>query len=182
MTLDPDDFGIGNDFGSFNAFGGQRGLVPADADDCGTSAPFLYLIMMSLGPGLSTEKAVLSYVHGYPEFHRQIQQLSLAVSAAGVRVRDFGLLKNDFDDNLKPYSPEEIWIFDLAVDVIAMLGCVDGLSNSSLARFKQNVRSLDGEVTAHAWKHGLKKAGAGPAQFQELRARVPRHQPNPARY
>ncbi len=180
VTLDPDNFG-GFD-GILDMFGGARALVPAGVDDCNTSAPFLYLMMTTFAPGLSGEKAVLSYVHQDPEFHRQIQQLTTAVSAAGVRVRDSGLLKSDFDENLKVYSPEEIWIFDLAVDVIAMLGCVDGLSDSSLARFKSNLRSLDAEVTAHAWKHGLKKAGTGPAQFQQLRARVPHHRPNPARY
>jgi hypothetical protein len=38
-----------------------------------------------------------------------------------VRVRDARLLKDSFDDNLKVYEPAEIWLADLAIDVIAML-------------------------------------------------------------
>jgi hypothetical protein len=102
-----------------------------------TSSPFLSLIMSTLGPGLSTEPAVREYVDAYPEFHQKIRELSQAVSAAGVRVRDFGLLRSEFDGNLRVFAPEEIWMFDLAVDVIAMLGCVQGLSNASLAQFRE---------------------------------------------
>lgn len=156
-------------------------LVPTGTDNCETCAPFLYLIMACLGSALSSETAVLQYTHGLPEFHKQIRQLSAAVSEAGVRVRDSGRLRSDFDDTLRIYSPEEIWLFDLAVDVIAMLGCVQGLSSSSLALYKSDVRRLDDEVHTHTWKHALKKAGAGPAQFQELRGGVPRHKPNPFR-
>ncbi len=159
-----------------------QGLVPEGTDGCWTSAPFIYLIMSCLGPGLSTESAVRDYVGAYPEFHRQIRELSTAVSEAGVRVRDEGRLHSDLDDNLRVYTPDELWMFDLAVDLIAMLGSVDGLSNQSLAEFKSNVRTLDDEVHTHTWKRGVKKAGAGPAQFQELRQRVPHHTPNPMRY
>ena len=159
-----------------------QGLVPDGTDNCWTSAPFIYLILACLGSGLTSESAVLNYVREYPEFHRQIRELSTAVSDAGVRVRDEGRLRSDMDDNLRVYTPDEIWMFDLAVDLIAMLGSVDGLSNQSLAEYKNNVRTLDDEVHAHTWKKGVKKAGAGPVQFQELRQRVPHHVPNPMRY
>jgi hypothetical protein len=157
------------------------GLVPPDTDNCSTSSPFLYLIMASLGT-LSTEQPVLAYTHSDPAFHQQVQHLSAAVSAAGERVRDEGRIRNDFDDNLRIFSPVEIWLFDLAVDVIAMLGSLMGLSNASLALYKDNVRTLDDEVHTHTWKHGLKKAGAGPEEFRELRQRVPHHPVHPMRY
>jgi hypothetical protein len=159
-----------------------QGLVPDDVDDCMTSSPFLFLIMSTLGPGLSTEPAVLAYVNAYPEFHQKIRELSAAVSAAGVRVRDFGLLRSQFDGNLRVFAPEEIWMFDLAVDVIAMLGCVQGLSNASLAQFRDNMRTLDEDVASHAWRKSLSQAGNGLPQFHDLRASVPRHAPNPQRY
>lgn len=156
-------------------------LVPGDVDDCSTSSPFLYLLLASLGPGLSTEPAVIQCVQQLGLLG-EIQELSRAVSAGGVRVRDYGLIRNDFDDNLHPFTPEEIWVFDLAIDLVAMLGCVDGLPDRSLALFKNNVRTLDDEVTSHTWKKHLKKAGAGPERFRDLRARVPRHAPHAARW
>ncbi|HET9899441.1 MAG TPA: hypothetical protein VFQ44_31325 [Streptosporangiaceae bacterium] len=159
-----------------------QGLVPEGTDNCWTSAPFIYLILSCLGSGLSSESAVRRYVSAYPEFHADIRALSTAVSTAGARVRDEGRLRSDLDDNLKVYTPDEIWLFDLAVDLIAMLGSVDGLSNQRLAEFKNNVRTLDDEVQSHTWKRGVKKAGTGPARFQELRHRVPQHRPNPMRY
>jgi len=113
--------------------------------------------------------------------HQQVRDLITAVSAAGVRVRDDGLIKSDFDDNLKVYTPEEIWCCDLAIDVLAMLGSVEGLSPSNLAQFKTDVRRLDDEVNSHRWKHELKKAGAGLPQFQQLRTLVPHHTINPFR-
>jgi hypothetical protein len=154
-------------------------LVPDDVDDCSTSSPFLYLTLATLGPGLSTEPAVRQYVEAMG-LRSDLQKLAQAVSAGGVRVRDYGLIRNDFDDNLHPFTPEEIWVFDLAIDVIAMLGCADGLPDRSLALFKSNLRNLDEEVTSRTWKHQLKKAGNGPAQFHELRAKIPRHTPHPS--
>jgi hypothetical protein len=156
-------------------------LVPDDVDDCMTSSPFLFLALATLGPGLSTETAVREYVQELG-LRSVVQELSRAVSAAGVRARDSGLLRSEFDDNLKVFAPEEIWLFNLAFDVIAMLGCIDGLSDRSLAQFKSNLRSLDDEATSHTWKKQLKKAGDGPGQFRELRARIPHHTPHPSRY
>lgn len=147
-----------------------------------TSSPFVFLIMSALGPGLSTEKAVIDYVSAYPDFHQAIRDLSAAVSEAGARARDSGMLRGEFDDNVRVYSPIEIWMFDLAVDVIAMLGAVDGLSNAELFRFKDNVRTLDQEVSSRYWQSCLRQAGPGVPQFQQLRASVPRHVINPSRY
>lgn len=171
VNLDADNF---SNIGDSDGPSGLGGLVPSGTDNCTTCAPFLHLIMASFGV-LTTEAAVLKYTHGFPDFHKQIQQLVAEVSAAGVRARDSGQLKNDRDDSLRIYSPEEIWMFDLAVDLIAMLGCMQGLADSSLVLYKRNVRTLDSLVVTHAWKHALKKAGAGPAQFQELRSGAPHH-------
>lgn len=163
------------------SFDDQVSLVPANADDCMTSAPFLFLTLSTLGPALSIEPAVQEYTRHQPGLHAKIRALSTAVSAAGVRVRDDGLLKDDFDDNLKVYTPEEIWLFDLAIDVIAMLGTLGGLPKAKHAQVASNLRSLDQSVDTHTWKKELKKAGAGPAEFRELRAGLPRHTPSPGR-
>jgi hypothetical protein len=147
-------------------------LMPAGVDNCGTSAPFLYLALTTFGL-LSLQPEVKAYLQREPLLLPQIRALIMAVSAAGVRVRDAALLKDDFDENLGVYAPEEIWIFDLAFDVIALIGAIDGLSGQTRARVASNMRSLDEKAHSHTWKKDMKKAGEGPAAWDELRARVP---------
>jgi len=154
--------------------GGGLGLVPPGTDDCGTSAPFLYLTLAALGSGLSYEPVVREYARTNPGQAARIRALSTAVSAAGVRVRDAGLLKDSFDENLRVYTAEEIWTFELAIDVIAMLGALDGLPGQARARAAEDVRTLDETAHGHTWRKGLKQAGTGPAEFQQLRAEIPR--------
>jgi hypothetical protein len=153
-------------------FRDQAGLVPDGLDDCFTSAPFLYLALSTFGM-LSSEPAVQQYMRGVPQLLQQIRALSTAVSTAGVRVRDAGLLRDDYDQRLTVYTPEEIWTFDLGFDVIAMIGALDGLPGKTRAQLVSNMRLLDDNAHSHTWKHDLKKAGDGPAAFQELRAKVP---------
>lgn len=105
----------------------------------------------------------------------KIQQLSRAVGATGVRVRDAGLLKDSFDENLHVYTVEEIWTFDLAVDVIAMLGALDGLPGGTRASLINSLRLLDRNAHGHTWKKAVKKAGQGPESRSELRAQIPHH-------
>jgi hypothetical protein len=147
-------------------------LMPEDVDDCWSSSPFLYLALATFGL-LSVQPEVQQYMQGEPLLLQQIRALITAVSAAGARVRDAGLLKNDFDENLEVYTPEEIWIFDLAFDVITLVGAVDGLSRQTRARVVGNMRSLNEKAQSHTWKKDMKKAGEGPAAWHELRARVP---------
>jgi hypothetical protein len=147
-------------------------LVPDGVDNCGTSAPFLYLTLTTFG-FLSTVSQVKEYMRGEPGLLQHIRALTTAVSDAGVRVRDTGLLKDDFDDNLTVYTPEEIWTFDLAFDVIAMLGALNGLDGQTRARIVSNMRSLNRESSSHAWKKDMKKAGDGPLALREFRSQVP---------
>ncbi|HEY0937652.1 MAG TPA: hypothetical protein VGD91_28425, partial [Trebonia sp.] len=105
----------------------QVSLVPEDVDDCASVAPFLYLALSSLGL-LGAQPEVREYLRGQPWLLEQVRALSTAVSAAGVRVRDAGLLKDSFDSNLAVYTPPEIWTFDLSFDAIAQLGLLEGLS------------------------------------------------------
>jgi hypothetical protein len=155
-------------------------LVPDDADDCSTSAPFLYAMLGSLKWVLSPEPVVQQFVGSQPGLRDQIRTLTTAVSAAGVRVRDGGLIRNDFDNNLDVYTTDDIWTFNLATDVIAMLGALDDLPAEPRAKAASNLRSLDGEVVKHHWRKELKKANDGPAGFRELRARTPQHKAHPA--
>lgn len=160
--------------------GGPTGLVPAGVDDCSSCSPFIYLILSVLGLVLSGEPAVEAYTSARPELLQQIRALSAAVSEAGVRVRDAGSLRSDIDNRLILYTAEQIWTFDLASDVIAMLSELDDLPPDVRATATRQLRSLDQEVHSHTWKRGVKKAGEGPEAFRDLRATVPRHKPRPA--
>jgi hypothetical protein len=161
------------------SLGPDSGLVPDGVDDCSSSAPFLYMLLSALGPGLSPERAVQDYLHQEPAFRQAVRALATAVSQAGVRVRDAGLLRGDSGDRLKVFIPEEIWTFDLAVDVVRMLCELDGLTEETRARISENVGLVDQERVSHLWRKGLKKAGDGPDEFRELRYRVIRHSPSP---
>jgi hypothetical protein len=147
-------------------------LVPDDVDH-ESVAPFIYLTLVTLG-SLTRERAVVAYLGAEPGLRQKIRQVSAAVGAAGVRVRDAGLLKGSFDENLRVYTPEEIWTFDLAIDVIALLGTLDGLPGGTRASIADTLRLLSQSTHTHTWKKDLKNAGQGPEAFRELRAQVPR--------
>lgn len=165
----------------YRSYHGGHALVPDDLDDCSTSSPFIYLTLAVLGPALTAEPAIQQYLRANPGLVTQIRALATAVSEAGVRVRDAGLLKDSLDENLRVYTPGEIWTFDLAFDVIAMLGAVEGLSGKARAMVADDLRSLDQTAHSHTFKKELKRAGADLEEFRELRAKVPRHELHPAR-
>jgi hypothetical protein len=160
--------------------GGQTGLIPRDDEAHSSFAPFVYLTLSAFSL-LSFEPAVQAWTHRQPALHQQVRALNAAVVATGVRVRDGGLLEDDFDDSLGAYTPDEIWTFDLGIDVIAMLGALDGLRGGTRSQVASDLRSLDQSVLSRTWDKDLKKAGDGPPAFRDLRAAVPRHTPRPAR-
>ena len=158
----------------FESPASQAGLLPRDLDDCMTSAPFLALILSTFYL-LGLQDAVRQFTARNRALHQQIRALTVATSAAGVRVRDAGLLKDDFDNNLGVYTPDEIWTFNLAIDVIARLGALEGLPPSTHAQIASDLKSLYDSAGSHTWKKELKKAGDGVPQFRELRAAIPPH-------
>ena len=130
---------------------------------------------------LAGDSVVRQYASAQPEAQHAIRELSRAVAAAGTRVRDTGQMRDSFDQNLRYYTAEEIWLFDLAIDVIAMLGSLGGLPPGTRARLVDDLRLLDNNVSNHHWKKEVRQVGTGPAPFRELRAHVPHHQPHPGR-
>jgi hypothetical protein len=154
----------------------------------GTDVPFLDLLLVQLGYGpsygLSAEQAVRDFVHGQPGMYEQIREAGTAVYRAGARARNHGLLRSSFDDSLRPYSADEIWCMDLAIDVLAMLAAVPGLSGGARFSALDALRDLYMTCSGHAWHKQVKHAVAGPHEFRELRARIPvrpKHLPKPGR-
>jgi hypothetical protein len=152
-------------------------LLPAEVDDEGV-APFIALIISSFRL-LGTQALIMEVTSRPPGLLPAIRALCTAVGAAGVRVWDAGLLSGEFDDSIKHYTPEEIWLCDLAVDVIAGLGGVEGLPRRIRVLVVENVQCLDDQVTKRTWQQDLKAARDGIPAFAELRATTPHHKPNP---
>jgi hypothetical protein len=147
-------------------------LVPEDVDRCALSSVFLSAALSATWM-LGTEPVVQEYMHREPRLIPQIRALSTAVSAAGGRVYDADLVGNRYDGSFEMYTPGEIWIFDLAFDVIALLRARDGLSRQTLTVVAGSMRWTDDLARRSAWKKAIKAAGEGPAAWHELRVRVP---------
>ena len=83
----------------------------------------------------------------------------------------------------REYALDEIWTINLAIDVLAMLNIVDGVSSNANDTVANCVREFDWAVQrlGQLWRTQLKKAGDGPPVFRQLRAGVPHRTPNPTR-
>jgi hypothetical protein len=137
--------------------------------------PGIALILSTLR-NLGKDVAVQNYLDGVPGLRHAIRTLSIALGAAGARIRDPGLMRDDFDDNPAYYAPDEIWACDLALDVIAALGSIEGVAGGWHAEARSTVRTFDVEQPGdqrRAWQKGLKAAGAGPEAFRQMRAQIP---------
>jgi hypothetical protein len=98
------------------------------------------------------------------------------VAKFGVRVREAQGPRLVIDESIKHYSAEEIWMIDLAIDVVAMLATSGG-SLSDRDMILSDLRTADKHAHSRHWRHQVHKAGAGPAQFRQLRELIPHHQP-----
>jgi hypothetical protein len=152
------------------------GLVPSEFIT-GTSVPFIDRILGALGhgqySGLSGDQAVREFVRGQPGLYEQIREVSAVAGGAGTRVRDSGQLRSSVDDNLKYYTPDELWCLDLAVDVIAMLALLPGVPGNFRFQMMDRVHELMSTLTGHHFHKEVKHAVDAPAAFRGLRSRVP---------
>ena len=156
--------------------GSDAELVP-NGLDYQVVAPFIYLTLATLDL-LGGDPVVRQYTGAEPKAHSAIRELSRAVAGAGVRVRDSGRVRDEFEEHMRLFTADEFWMFDLAIDVIAMLGSLGGLKPGTHALVLRDLRSLDVHAHSHHWKREVHKAGDGPAAFRELRAHVPHHKPH----
>lgn len=160
-------------------FGDEAGLVP-DGLGASTLAPFIYLMLSTLSL-LGGEPTVRQYGQANPDAYRAIRALSTQVAEAGIRVRDTAKGGDMFAEHMRMFTPEEYWKFNLALDVIAMFATSGGLSADTHALVIDDLRTLDGDASSHHWKHEVKKAGDGPAEFRDLRSHIPHHKLHPYR-
>jgi hypothetical protein len=122
------------------------------------------------------ELAVQNYLDRAPGLRNAIRSLSLALGAAGARIRDSGVMKDVWDDKLDHYTPDEIWMCDLGVDVIAMLASIEGLRGRMQAEARTTLHTFDGDESPgqrRVWRRGLEAAGAGPEAFRQMREQIP---------
>jgi hypothetical protein len=159
-------------------------LVPPDCSGW-TDVPFIDLLLVELGYspsyGLSAEPAVRDFVRSQPGAYEQIRAVTAVASRAGERARDSGQLKSTLDDNLKYYTSDEIWCFDLALDVLAMLAVVPGVSGDARFRALDAVRTLSVTCHGHFWHKHVRQAVDAPADFGNLRSRVPARPAHPSK-
>jgi hypothetical protein len=157
--------------------GPQDGLIPEGLDFEGAPA-FVYDTLCSLRM-LGHEPPVQQYLQANPGIRAPILALSQVVAETGVRVGQVEKERPTIAERLKLYTPEEIWEFDLAIDVTAMFAANGGLTPDSRVILRSHLDFASELLSSHRWKHELHKAGQGPGQFRALRAHVPRHHPKP---
>jgi hypothetical protein len=148
-------------------------LTPAGLDYDAVTIPFIDRTISVLNR-LNDEPVVRQYAWAHPDVCSAIVSLSRAVFDIGIRVQANG---HDWDEHLRHFTAEEIWMVDLAVDVVTMFLDNGGLRHggdgiaSDLRRAEQH-----GHTDGHHWKKQVHNAGEGPAGFRGLRGRVPRRQ------
>ena len=149
-------------------------LTPAGLDYDAVTIPFIDRTISVLNR-LNDEPVVRRYARAHPDACRAIVALSQAVFDIGIRAQRNG---HDWDEHLRHFTAGEIWMVDLAVDVVTMFldngglrGDGDGIA-SDLRRAEQH-----GHMDGRHWRKQVQDAGDGPEGFRGLRGRVPRRQP-----
>ena len=106
-----------------------------------------------------------------------VEALSDAVVAAGQRVRDAGLVLSDRAVDLKIYQPAEVWTFNLAADLIALLVVVPNFPKVKRIAVRDILVHLDAGLGSHWCRSTIGNASPGPEQLQALRQALPRREP-----
>jgi hypothetical protein len=149
-------------------------LTPAGLDYDAVTIPFIDRTISVLNR-LNDEPAVRQYARAHPDACRAIVALSQAVFDTGIRAQRNG---HDQDEHLRHFTAGEIWMVDLAVDVVTMF-----LDNGGLRRGGDGIASdlrraeQHGHMDGRHWKKQVQNAGDGPEGFRGLRGRVPGRQP-----
>lgn len=144
--------------------------------DFGATSPFIDRTLFAMLE-LNDVPFVQQYMRANPDARKAIFELNRAVAAFAVRVRQAVGPRLVIDESIKHYSAEEMWMIDLAIDVVAMFATSGGSLTGSRGMIISDLRSIDKHAHSRPWRHQVHKAGAGPAQFRQLRELIPHHQP-----
>jgi hypothetical protein len=137
------------------------------------------MILVGL-PLLEDQLAIEQYITRAPQEYSAILALTTSIIDVGVRFRGTypdGDIRNS-GSGLRYLSANDIWMLDLTLDVMYMLAGMLGREGARWEFHDPEVLSMNlghiDEATHHRdWKRALRQAGAGPAQFRQLRAHVP---------
>jgi hypothetical protein len=111
-----------------------------------------------------------------PERIDSVRALAVAVQTAGQRLQDADVDEDDVvQHGEKIYTPDELWTFDLFVDLLAWLESIGGLERDTRSSLKESV-SLHDDLWRKRSRKAMKKAGDGPDAFRSLRSVIP-HRP-----
>jgi len=125
---------------------------------------------------MELEPAIEQFLTRAPQEHSAILALTTAIADVGVRIRDTHPNEDVRKSGLQYLSADDIWMLDLTLDVMYMLaGQLPGKSSpwdDDHDRVPRRLADLDEQTHDRRWKRTLRQAGAGPAQFQQLRAQV----------
>jgi hypothetical protein len=145
-------------------------LTPAGLDYDAVTIPFIDQTISMLN-WLNDEPSARRYARAQPEACRAIVSLSQAVFDIGIRAQRNG---HDRDEHLRHFTAEEIWLVDLAVDVVAMFADSGGLRSGGSIVIDLRKAELHGPMSGQHWKKQVQNAGDGPEEFHHLRRQVPR--------
>jgi hypothetical protein len=147
--------------------------------------PHLIAMILVGLPLLENKLAIEQYITRAPQEYSAILALTASVIDVGVRFRGAHPSEDirDSGSGLRYLSANDIWMLDLTLDVMYMLA---GMLGREGARWEfhdpevisSNLGSIDAATHHRDWKRALRQAGAGPAQFQQLRAHVPPRTPS----
>ena len=141
-----------------------------------TGVPDLIAGILVNLPLLEIQPVIEQFLAGAPQEHSAILELTTAVADAGVRIRDTHPNEDVRQSGLRHLSADDIWVLDLTLDVMFMLaGRLPGKSSpwdDDHDWIPRRLTDFDKATHDRHWKRALRQAGAGPAQFRQLRAHI----------
>lgn len=141
--------------------------------DAGASLPNLVRVILKTLSTLGEESAVQRALEK-SGLTGVVDSLNPAAIAAGCRVRDAGLIVEGVGTDIHAFQPAELWTFNLAADLIAVMVAADNLSKVKRVSFAETLRGIDASLSSHWAKSMIGNAAPGPDELRACREAVPR--------
>ncbi len=95
------------------------------------------------------------------------------VAGAGRRVVTDGLVLDERRIDFGVYTPDEMWVFNLAADLVAMLAALPNLAKTKRAAVRDLLITVDAALGTHSARSTIGNAHEGPADLRPLRETIP---------